>query len=73
MLTINFHFSPNRSQKGTDQEQPDKWDDVVHLIAFIPKAMINGMDLAGLLARLILRCLPIRQMSDSGEGFGKCL
>ena len=41
MLTINFHFSPEPIPQGTDQEQPDKWDDVVHLIAFIPKAMIN--------------------------------
>ena len=60
MLTINFHFSPKPIPKGTDQEQPDKWDDIVHLIAFIPKAMINDTDLAGLLAHLILRCLPIR-------------
>lgn len=41
MLTINFHFSSDQAPYGTVSEQPDKWDDVVHLIAFIPKAMIN--------------------------------
>jgi len=29
--------------------------------------MINGRILAGLLARLVFRCLPIRQIPDSGE------
>lgn len=54
--------------RGTVPVQPDKWDDNIHLIAFIPKAMINGRILAGLLAHLTFRCLPMRSKTHSGEG-----
>jgi hypothetical protein len=38
----------------------DKLDENDHPIAFIPKAMINDMELAGLLARLLFEAFPSR-------------
>jgi hypothetical protein len=43
--------SPNTS-RAVKKEQMDKSDEN-HPIAFIPKAMINLMEVAGLLARLL--------------------
>jgi len=37
-------FQSKTDSVRKQQEQPDKWDDLVHLTAFIPKAMINGTD-----------------------------
>jgi len=48
----------------------DKLDENDHPIAFIPKAMINVMEVAGLLARLLFEAFPSR-VRNSGRSFKK--
>lgn len=50
----------------------DKLDETDHPTAFIPKAMIDDKELAGLLAHLAFRGLPISQVwGNSGRSFKK--
>ncbi len=55
----------------TKKEQMDKLDENDHPIAFIPKAMIDDKELAGLLAHLAFRGLPIPVNRNSGRSFKK--
>jgi len=59
MPTINFQNVPRCIYPGlTKKEQMDKLDENDHPIAFIPKAMINDVELAGLLAHLLFEAFP---------------
>jgi len=49
----------------------DKSDENDHPIAFIPKAMINVTELAGLLARLLFEAFPSQCNRNSGRSFKK--
>jgi len=72
MSTINFQNVPRCMYSGlTKKEQMDKLDEIDHPIAFIPKAMIDDKELAGLLAHLAFRGLPIPNNLDSGRSFKK--
>jgi hypothetical protein len=55
----------------TKKEQMDKLDEIDHPIAFIPKAMIDDKELAGLLARLAFRGLPILPKARQWQEFQK--
>lgn len=51
----------------------DKLDETDHPTAFIPKAMIDDKELAGLLAHLAFRGLPISQVGETVAGVSKSL
>jgi hypothetical protein len=55
----------------TKKEQMDKPDEFDHPIAFIPKAMIDDKELAGLLARLASWGLPILPKARQWQEFQK--
>lgn len=61
---------PDKHPGLTKKEQMDKLDENDHPIAFIPKAMINDVELAGLLAHLLFEAFPSRDR-DSGRSFKK--
>ena len=72
MPTINFQDVPRCIYSGlTKKEQMDKLDEIDHPIAFIPKAMIDNKEVAGLLAHLAFRGLPIPVNRNSGRSFKK--
>ena len=56
----------------TKQEQMDKLDENDHPIAFIPKAMINDTEVAGLLAHLLFEAFP-SQVTGTVAGVSKSL